>query len=329
MISEYTIIFPVDSKYSGKCGVTDFSFKLADELKNRGIRTATPPLSKASKVIKKTERKHILHLNYPCLNSRYSLSPLYLNNISSMTVLTLHETKTLNPLRQIFYSMFRTQALVVTNNYDYNIANEGRISKNIFKISIACPFSVKQKIQVSSDKNIKICYFGLIRPGKNLDQLASFSHELKKRRPDVCFDMICGFSGEENLLSKIRSSFNPETTWYINTNNEKLSDLLANYDMAYLPFPNGADENRSSLLSMFPLGIVPITYVSNRTPREFHEICKIAHSPESAIELIPFHKDDLANSKNSIIDLSNKYSWEKITSLYIDVYNHVINNPKV
>lgn len=315
----------MDIDNAGKCGVTDYALKLASNLRLNGICVELPKIIDLFRYNLLRTPNNILHIQYPCLDSRYSLLPHLFSHFSSNTVITFHETLALHKLRRFSFGLFRMKSAIVTNDYDYNYAKK-YITKLVEKIQLAPPFDIKSRILSFPTGPIKLCYFGLLRDGSTVQDLAKFSKLLALRRPDVEFHIVTGKEPSREIREQFMGLNNIKFNqyWHVGTLTEELPELLSTFDMAFLPFPNGADENRSSLLSVIANGVVPIIYSSSRTPGFMNHTCFVSDSPESALNFIPSDRCFLIKQKSLILELAKNYNWDLITQKHIDHYTRLL-----
>lgn len=320
-----TVIMPIDTKYAGTCGVTDYTMMLIKHLRDAGVTVLSAPISEIRGKYFKNCGEHIFHIQYPASDSRYSFLPHIYSHLQKRTVITFHETLTLNLLRRSTFPLFKFDGAIVTNDCDLTFITKAYSKKIIEKITLAPTFPPLQK-QPRRGGRLKVCYFGLIRKDKNLDDVQRFASLIAEKRPDVDFSMVCGvpLSAQSGDISELRATFPKETIWHINTPTKSLAELLAEFDMAYLPYPNGADENRTSLISFFPLGVVPIIYVSERTPLRLRENCMVCDSPETALATVPLDRESLAVMAKKCAAIADAHSWDNIVKMHTDLYLKIL-----
>lgn len=322
------IIFPLNELDAGKCGVTDYSLGLARALRANGIDVVLTRLSELHKFIFSGNDREVLHIQYPCLDSRYSMLPQIYSHLGLKTVITFHETQTLHKLRRVSLNFFKYEASIVTNNFDYTYVTNHLTKGIVEKIELAPPFLINNEMIAGAEGVIKVCYFGLMRDGKNIQDVFSFSNLLSTYRPDVEFHIVCGSAPSDAVRRSISegSGFSKNVIWHIGTPTEYLPNLLASFDMAFLPFPNGADENRSSLLSVISAGVIPIVYASPRTPSFMRSIFFVCDCPEMALSFIPTDRNTLVGRRLDILSLSKNYSWESVAKRHIRLYSRVLRD---
>jgi hypothetical protein len=320
------IIIPIDDRNSGKCGVTDYTLALVNNLRSRAVDVSTPRVLSASDILALKCDKKILHIQYPSLDSRFSLLPQMLSLLSHKSVLTLHETGSLNKIRRQSLRFFRSSATIVTNEFDFKYVHNILRHTVVKKIELAAPFSINPSTLRCPTGNLKVCYFGLVRPDKNLADVARLAMLLSVKRPDVEFHVVCGLPRPLNAkeFGSFKSLFPTSCTWHIGTPTEALPALLSGFDMAFLPFPNGADENRSSLLSVIAARLVPIIYASDRTPEFMRKLFFVCSSPETALPFIPFEREFLTPYMSKIDSLKDIYHWDNVVNMHVELYSHLL-----
>lgn len=320
------IIIPNNYAFAEKCGVAAYTHALAVKLRESGYSVIEPKISNMSQIFSYIKRDTILHLQYPSLDSRFSLLPHVYSHISKNCIITFHETKTLTNIRRLCIPFFDPAACVVTNDYDFEHATTIFPRVNIVKIPLAPPFDSGEFKFSGKVGALKIVYFGLIRNDKGLDHVVEFSNLLAKLRPDVELHIVCGTprSDQTNNFISFKNQLSSNTKIHVGTPSPELPNLLSQFDMAYLPFPNGADENRSSLLSLISLGVVPITYASERTPEKMRKLLLTCKSALEAVHLIPVSRELLRASIIDTLSLASNYSWDLVVRKHSEIYDDVI-----
>jgi glycosyltransferase involved in cell wall biosynthesis len=119
--------------------------------------------------------------------------------------------------------------------------------------------------------------------------------------------------------------------WSIGLSENAVADLMSRSRIAYMPFPDGASERRTSLLALLASGVVTVTTLGKATPLELKDVVNFAQSPESALLLI---RDILAD-RSYQAQLSkkgrayaNNFTWNTIAKKNLEVYNMFFSSGK-
>ncbi|GAB4031145.1 MAG: hypothetical protein Fur0012_08080 [Elusimicrobiota bacterium] len=187
-----------------------------------------------------------------------------------------------------------------------------------------------QNLLLKKEKNLVI-FFGLIRPDKGLEEYIELAILAAGKKKPYKF-MIIGSPQKEGAsyyekMMKLSSGMN-NLEWKVGLKEDEVSKELARASFAYLFYPDGASERRTSLLACLEHRIAVISNKGKQTPEEFNGVLEFAPSPEDALEKIDIlSADTLALSH--ILDNSNRYvqkcSWSRIASEHMRVYNSLLD----
>jgi glycosyltransferase involved in cell wall biosynthesis len=204
----------------------------------------------------------------------------FLGSIHSKTVLTVHEFKRANPLRKwaIIPLMECADRIIFTNEGDASSASKyypGLQSKSEI-IPIGSNIPVTPRERRSAQENIKIIFFGLLRPNRGLEDFLDFAGKLSKLNQSVEFGIIGhALSSYANYVEGIqKTSRGIPVTWHISQSPEQISWLLSRADIAYLPIPGGVEGRNGTVLAALTAGL-PIMAPCNRDTEEGLKECII------------------------------------------------------
>ncbi|HZQ42559.1 MAG TPA: hypothetical protein VFA99_04875 [Acidobacteriaceae bacterium] len=177
-----------------------------------------------------------------------------------------------------------------------------------------------------------LTYFGLIKRDKGIEQVIELAKLLHKRAPHWRTRIIGRIlPGSEALYQHLRTeSQGLAIDWQIGLQDEALATALAATDIAYLPFPDGASERRSSLIALLTSGATIITTRGTHTPSQLNNAALFAESPSQAIahieslETFPERKDLLSSAAQRY---SQKFEWDSIAAEHIAVYRSILSSP--
>jgi glycosyltransferase involved in cell wall biosynthesis len=324
---------------SGECGVGDYTRRLAGALKTIGISTELFAeggwgLLGVETTIKKLDklRPDITHIQYPTAGFGYGLGP-QLVAIKKKSVITLHEASQAHLLRKLALYPFtvRPQHLIFTSEYEKRFALSWApwISDNSSVIPIGSnidglPENAQRRVR-------EIAYFGLIMPGKGLEevlQLAklvrSAASELKIRIIGKTHDKHKGYFEWLRMQSK-----ELPIIWDTELSDHEAAKRLGVCAVAYLPFPDGASERRASLKAMLVNGVAVVTSRGVHTPVSLERVVKFSGDAEDAYTTLCLLLGDCAErerlSRNGI-EYMRQFTWEHIADLHSQVYEDVIRS---
>lgn len=320
------------------CGVGDYTFRLAEALRELeieydlvtqdrwGIRDY---IDLANKIAK--SQPDIVHIQYPTVGYRTGMAPHMLAMLCRKPVVTtLHEFKHSHWLRKISCVLFSigSEITIFTNTEDkenfkslfLNIAK----SSTIIRIGSNIPWLDERK----NDRN-KICYFGIIRPDKGLEEFIELGRLINKDKLRYTLDII-GTPAVSNI--KYYNELREKTAslpveWSVNLSPEQVALRLQEAACAYLPFPGGASIRRGSLMAVMGNGVPVVTTDGPDRPPEMANAMRFASNPEEALSVIVGLMNDpqqaetiVAEARKCLVD----FAWPKIAEDHKTVYDRVL-----
>ncbi|WP_243295654.1 hypothetical protein [Geothrix mesophila] len=281
----------------------------------------------------------ILHLQYPSLGFGYSLLPhlaFFLGSIHSKTVLTVHEFKRAHPLRKwaIIPLMECADRIIFTNEGDATSASEyfpGLRSKSeIIPIGSNIPVTPRERAQIRG--NIKIIFFGLLRPNRGLEDFLNFARKLTEFNLAIEFGIIGHVLNPYiNYIEELqKTSQKIPVTWYMSKSPEQISCLLSTADVAYLPVPGGVEGRNGTVLASLMAGLLVLAPCNRDTEEGLKECIIRVDDVEEAVtrtlNLIPQILEGSINLK------SNQYLasrlWPEIAQKHYFRYQMIVQSHK-
>src|SRR6202008_1427790 len=131
----------------------------------------------------------------------------------------------------------------------------------------------------------EIVYFGLILPGKGLEEVVELSRLIKSGGLDLKVRII-GRPRPERLeyFEKLRSeTAELPVIWDLDLSEELVAERLASSAVAYFPFPDGASERRTSLKAALANGVAVVTTRGSHTPTSMESSLSFAGNPKEAL----------------------------------------------
>jgi glycosyltransferase involved in cell wall biosynthesis len=237
-------------------------------------------------------------------------------------VVTLHEVSQAHILRRLALYPFsiRSKHIIFTTEYERRYASTRApwISGRCTIIPIGTNIAVVDKPKIMDIKDV--IYFGLIRPQKGLEDILDLASLIKE-------------SGA-HLAIRIIGKPHPKCIDYYHLLRKRfelpdaaVADLLSRAAVAYMPFPDGASERRSSLMTLLANGIATITTKSPTTPSELDSVVKYAANPGQALQVAISLIDDttvLLDMSAHARGYAGKFTWEFIAARHMDVYRKLL-----
>lgn len=320
------------------CGVGDNTSKLVTALQKQGICVEVITkfnwnLSQVYNILKyvKSIEPDIIHIQYPTVGYGFSLVPQLLSMLMKPVIVTIHEASQVHVLRRIslYPFTFGARHLIFTNEFEMNFVKKMApwINQKANVIHIGSAISIGG----SQDRDLnEIVYFGLIRPQKGLEKVLSLAELIKEKGLNLSIRIIGTVDSREseyfqNIYSQSKSL---PIKWNLGLSDNDVADLLSRSKLAYVPYPDGASERRSSLLALLANGVVTITTKGRFTPVKLNETVNFAQSPDEALKIVNnilenklLMKQLSNNSKNYI---SDNFSWDIIAKQHCDMYKQLL-----
>ena len=319
------------------CGVADYTERLQEHLQTANVSVFVYSgkgwgLFSATRINRElsTIGADVYHIQYPATGYGWKLGP-HLLSLLRPFVITIHECSQGHILRQLSLLSFtiRARKIIFTNEYEKRYAK--RFAPWIEKRSTVIPIGNNVPLVCGVDKfsgKVVTC-FGLIRPEKGLEQLIEMGRLFKARANGMIVRIIgTVLPGSEEYYARLRDqSKDLPMEWRLGLAGEPLSHALAETEVAYLPFPDGASERRSSLIAMLANGVAVITTRGPHTPRDLCSAIFFADSPYKAVLLAETMFNDpqmRADQQRAARQHALKYSWANIAQEHLMIYRQLL-----
>lgn len=318
------------------CGIGDYTVRLAEALRSEGIdvtflKQKPWRLRDGRAILKAVDDAgaDIIHLQYPSIGYGRVLGPQLLS-CCRPCVVTVHEVTQAHPIRKLsLYGFFGTaKALIFTSRFEQEAAFRLApwIEQKSTVIPIGSNIPVTQCRQDAAPNTIG--YFGLIRPNKGLEQVIELAR-LSPASAGKLKILIIGsqFGGQESYYRSLREqSVGLPVEWRVGLNGSDLNAALCECRVAYLPFPDGASERRSSLLAFMDLGIPVITTKGLQVTEGLERAVKFAANPEEALQCAEELMTD-CQVRNYFRAEGSAYArmfrWEAIAERHLQLYRQI------
>jgi glycosyltransferase involved in cell wall biosynthesis len=329
------------------CGVGDNTHTLVEALTARGAQIDCVRFDDWSWPRRNDIAAHVrslgadvVHIQYPTHGYGNSLVPNWLAwRLRDMRVaVTLHEFTALLPsgrLRalattvRMFSAYAFSHALVFSNENECRaycrIAPWVRPRSHVVPIGSAIPDRT-----TAEDRACRIVHFGQIVPGKGLEDYVELAELLQADQSPCRVWLIgavprTGQSYAGATLARLRAA---GTELLLDAAPETVAHALATSALAYLPFPNGASEKRSSLLAALANGTIVITRHSHLTPDWIRSCTLDASTPIDAFALV---RDLLASParmaalRARTLASRDRFGWDAIAERHLEIYRGMVS----
>jgi hypothetical protein len=227
---------------------------------------------------------NLIHMQYPTTGYGWKLGPQAMGSLRPW-ITTLHEASQAHLLRQIslYPFLLRSRHFLFTNQYEREHVQW--MAPWIAGLSSTIPIGCNLPLAARRPKtsNTVTC-FSIIRPGKGLEQVI----EMAKLLP------ILGSSARVRIIGAVmprwrsyfdklrKDSMHCPVDWRTGLDDHAVSEALAETALAYLPFPDGASERRSSLVAMLMNRACVLTTDGKHTPEPMKACVVTVASPADA-----------------------------------------------
>jgi glycosyltransferase involved in cell wall biosynthesis len=316
------------------CGVGDYAHRLSVSLSTRGVQVRLFHRSLALRSIVDIVREidgagpDVVHVQYPTVGFGSRLGP-HLLSLLRPGVVTLHEASRLHPLRRCSLGLFtlRARHLIFTTAHEQDFI--GRWAPWTRNRSSVIPVgsSIAEAPPVAKTDSTVVC-FGLFRPNKGIEDVLRLASLARDQGRDLTVRFIG--SPDPRKMDYYRElrrrAEGLPVRWDVGLSESEVSRLLATVRVAYMPFPDGALDYRTSLLALLANGVAVVTTRSPMTPLPLAEAVRFAASPSSALGILC---ELMANeSARGELDRRGRafvraVSWDAIADRHRDVYESV------
>jgi glycosyltransferase involved in cell wall biosynthesis len=276
----------------------------------------------------------LVHIQYPTPGVGYKLGPQVLSLLRSCVV-TVHEASQRRILRKLSLLPFmvRPKHVIFTSDFERRFVTTRVPWVSRISSVIPIPSNIRAFPQERPRSPNEIVYFGLILPRKGLEQVVELSRLIKSGGLALRVRII-GRARPEHMeyLEKLRSmTAELPVIWDLDLSEEQVAERLASSSVAYLPFPDGASERRSSLKAALANGVAVVTTSASHTPPNMESFLKFSKSPKEALmaacSLIESQEERTKLARNAAQHL-RQCTWERVAELHLAVYRSLLRSER-
>jgi glycosyltransferase involved in cell wall biosynthesis len=288
------VAFVTGSLPPDPCGVGDFTQKLAEALRSLGVEVnfvygcdwSLSAVKSAKQRIAETS-PDLVHIQYPTRGFGRKFGPHALA-VGMQSVVTLHEFSQVHPLRSMSaMAFFLRSRMIFTTEYERDFAQMWVpwISRRSSVIPIASNIG---RYQGSPQSRSGVAYFGLLRQHRGLEEFVECAELLLQKGVTFPIRIIGAEVPEEmEYFASLRESARAlPIEWHTNQSEPEVARLLSASEFAYLHFPEGVTERRTSMIAAIMNGCAVLSNSGNQTPQRLLDAIELAPTPEAAAEAI-------------------------------------------
>jgi glycosyltransferase involved in cell wall biosynthesis len=323
---------------AGRCGVGDYTRLLAAAMERRGIQTAIiespgPAAFRAFRLCEQARafQPDVMHLQYPTAGFGKGLTAQFFSLVKRF-VLTLHEVEGTHLLRRLSIYPLWGRALHVVFTCDSNRRYSLRWAPWLRGRSSVIPLSSNipvRKTRRGEHTRAEVIYFGLVRPGKGIEDVLEFARLASAEQLPISVRIIGGSpSGLAWYLTKLQeASASLTIAWELNLSAEAVAERLASATMAYMPFPDGASERHASILAALTNGLPLVTTRGGFTPPGLEQATWFCATPAEAVAAAKdlLEKPSLVEAlRKRALEYARRFSWESIAESHVQLYERIM-----
>lgn len=311
------------------CGVSDYTVKLVDSI-NANTKHSVKIMKHSNyslwRISTLMENK-IVHIQYPSKGYGASFIPQLLAIISNKSVTTIHEFSQVHILRKLAISPFLlfSQKIIVTNEFELMaiLSWFPFIRRRVSVIPVGAAMLPSKPVQFSNSRR-GLVFFGLMRKDKGIEEFIELVRLLRNKIdfPIAIYSAVP--NGNSEYYADIRrESADLPIEWHINKSLDSVSEGLLTFQFAYLHFPDGLSERRSSFIAAISHGLIVLSNSTDMTSKHICDSFIDVSTPNDAVHQL----NELVNNPHLIkhyqeytIKAAKNYSWMKISMLHANIY---------
>jgi glycosyltransferase involved in cell wall biosynthesis len=317
--------FPPDA-----CGVGDYTAKLQNAFNQQGI-TASCYSARNWRITAMWQRwkallpiDDLLLMQYPTIGFENRLLPYLIWPLLfwKKKAVTLHEfsRKSFIGKSLCYFFFIFSKRLIFTTDEERNqaIKRAPWIAKRAKTIPIGSNIPFIARCTIDTD----VAFFGLIFPGKGIEEFIEIVTELSKQRSLRIKLVGQVFRGAEEFAKSITAQLKPlGASVIINADEQTVAQILAGSQTALLPFPDGISMRRGSALAALGNGALVITTQAHSEFAAFEGRCLMGKNTAELTQLLNAaleNPEDFQAVADAGRQYAQSYDWANIATQYLD-----------
>jgi glycosyltransferase involved in cell wall biosynthesis len=174
----------------------------------------------------------------------------------------------------------------------------------------------------------EVIYFGLIAPRKGVEQVLEFASIARREQAGFGVRLIGRVPIEFRDYAKklMTEAAALPVIWTLEESELEVAERLARASLAYLPFPDGASDRRSSLKAALSSGVVCISTEGKGVSEEMRKILIFASDSEHAVataKVLLADRCALERLSKEGVAYSDSFRWDHIARSHLQVYGRL------
>ncbi|EHE3369660.1 TPA: glycosyltransferase family 1 protein, partial [Salmonella enterica subsp. enterica serovar Oslo] len=163
------------------------------------------------------------------------------------------------------------------------------------------------------EKKFDLVHFGIISKGKGIEEFIWIIKELNKKNIKFRSALIGYVPGADNSYANliIEQCTEQKCELLLNKSAAEISNLLAETDMAILPYPDGISERRGTALAAM-INRVLVFSLRGQFSSEFENIAVLGNDKNDLLSKVLYYinnTDSFAKINDSAYEYSEKRNW--------------------
>ncbi|MFA9441838.1 hypothetical protein ACDA63_19585 [Uliginosibacterium sp. sgz301328] len=318
------------------CGVGDYSAELLGAMREQGIDAAsyyrrdwrvTSVLSHFSRLRRAAD---VIVMQHPTQGYSGRVSPYLLcaMPLASRKIVTLHEYSRKGTAGKLLAYLFFVFADHIVFTADAERDAACRAAPWIRGKSSVVPIGSNIPMRAPQAPRIDVAYFGLIRPGKGLEEFVDVLRAMGKRAAALKLALIGqtvpGFEAfTDGTLATLRDM---GVELLLNRSGDEVADWLSSTRVALLPFPDGVTRRRGSALAAMGNGALLVTTRPQTEADFFEGLCVMRDSirelADATLEAVA-HPEATRSAREAGMAYAQSLSWSSIAQTYNGIVSRI------
>jgi glycosyltransferase involved in cell wall biosynthesis len=318
------------------CGTAEYTARLSESLQAAGVdarvfyRTDWS-LARVPALLREIDEMQpdLVHMQYPTTGYGWKLGPQAMGCLRPW-ITTLHEASAAHLLRQISLYPFLLRGRHFLFTSDFEREHVRSMAPWVAGESSTIPIGCNLPLAGARPKRLNtVTCFSIIRPDKGLEQVL----EMARLLPGL------GSSARVRIVGAVmprwrayferlrRDALHLPVEWQTGLDDHAVSEALAETALAYLPFPDGASERRSTLIAMLMNRACVLTTIGRHTPEAMKSCIVAVDSPaDAAAKALALLNDAelAALVVGQAAVYSAQFSWKSIARRHLSVYQRLL-----
>ena len=279
------------------CGIGHYTERLGEALRDLGHDVQAIRQTKIDSlgaVVANLPEGALVHLQYPSVGARASMAPLAGALRRRHLVLTAHEFTEVHPLRRaMVVALANAASLVVVTNSHERLALGRWAPRTGFEVvpvgaNVVATAAAQPRVlsETNASAPYTVGFFGMVMPGRGLEQFLDFARRAHDVHGSRCrFVIVGGWHERHSAQVGLWQANHADLPlhWTGRLGDADVSAALATFDAAYLPFPDGLSDRRTTAMAIFGHGVPLFSTDGSSSTAALQRCIRTVASPAEAV----------------------------------------------